>query len=111
MTSPFSTFCFLSRKTNRFHIAVGLYSSLKDVKNVAKTPVTQSASPCVPLFCSYHIMNVSCDLLLNRSTAKLSKLCGEKIANKELKKGPLPITGGEIHEKSTNWSIGLLCIS
>ena len=32
MTSPFSKFCFLSRKTNRFHIAVGLYSSLKDVK-------------------------------------------------------------------------------
>ena len=44
-------------------------------------------------------MNVSCDLLLNRSTAKLSKLCGEKIAKKELKKGSLPITGGEIHEK------------
>ena len=37
MTAPFSTFCFLSRKTNRFHIAVGLYKTSKCGENTGDT--------------------------------------------------------------------------
>ena len=68
MTSPFSTVCLLSCKTNTDSVSVQEQFT-KRRQNVAGTLVTQSALPCLPLFCSYHIMNVSCDLLLNRGTA------------------------------------------
>ena len=34
-----------------------------------RTSVTHLAAPRVPLFSSYHIFDVICDLLLNRHTA------------------------------------------
>ena len=46
-------------KTNRFHVAVGLIDSVIDHRrrqNVVRTSVTHSATPRVPLFCSYHIL-------------------------------------------------------
>ena len=47
---------FLSYKTNRFHVVMGLYRSHQ---NIVKTSVTHSAAPCVSLFCSYHILTSS----------------------------------------------------
>ena len=47
---------FLSYKTNRFHVVMGLYRSHQ---NIVKTSVTHSAAPCVSLFCSYHILTLS----------------------------------------------------
>ena len=59
---------FLLYKTNRFHVAVRLFSNrsqrtLKCGKNI------HSAAHRVPLFCSYQNFDVICDLLLNRRTA------------------------------------------
>ena len=38
-------------------------------QNVVKTLLTNSVAPCVLLFCSYHIFDMICDLLLNRCQA------------------------------------------
>ena len=46
-------------KTNRFHVAVGLFSITKDVKNEVKTSVTHSPAARVPLLCFYHILTSS----------------------------------------------------
>ena len=43
-------------KTNRFHVAVGLFSITKDVKNEVKTSVTHSPAARVPLLCFYDIL-------------------------------------------------------
>ena len=41
----------------------------RERQNVVRTSVANSAALRVPLFCSYHIFDVICDLLLNRRTA------------------------------------------
>ena len=42
---------FASHKTNRFHVAVGLYSNRsQNTQNAVRTSVTHSAAPPVPLF-------------------------------------------------------------
>ena len=46
-------------KTNRFHVAVRLITGHRRRQNVARTSVTHSTRPCVPLFCCYHILTSS----------------------------------------------------
>ena len=49
-------------KTNRFHVAVRASDSVKDhrrLQKVVRTSVTHSATPRVPLICSYHILTSS----------------------------------------------------
>ena len=44
-------------KTNRFQVAVRLFSNRSQrTSNVVRTSVTHSAAPRVPLFCSYYIL-------------------------------------------------------
>ena len=47
--------CFLLCKTNRFHVAVRLFSIIdhRGRQNVVRASVTHSAAPRVPPFCSY----------------------------------------------------------
>ena len=53
MTSPLTTFCFLSNKTNRFFIPVGLFKSW--INNISDTISWASCAT----FCFYHILTWS----------------------------------------------------
>ena len=47
----------LQYKTNRFQVAVCLFSNRSQrMSKCGKTSLTHLAAPCVPLFCSYHIL-------------------------------------------------------
>ena len=46
-------------KTNRFQVAVRLFSNRSQRTSKCDTSVTHSAAPRMPLFCSYHILTSS----------------------------------------------------
>ena len=70
MTSPLTTFASLLYKTNRFHVAVRLFSNRSQTtskcgKNISDT---LSCASCATFLFLPHF-DVICDLLLNRRTA------------------------------------------
>ena len=57
-----SFLCWSLYKTNRFHVAVGLFSNISQktsMQNVVKTSVTHASADRVPLLCFYHILTSS----------------------------------------------------
>ena len=70
MTSPSTTFDSLLYKTNRFHVAVRLFSnrSQKTSKCGKKISDTLGCTSCA-IFLFLPRFDVICDLLLNRRTA------------------------------------------
>ena len=70
MTSPLTTFASLLHKTNRFHVAVRLFSdrSQKTSKCGKNISDTLGCASCATFWFLPHF-DVICDLLLNRRTA------------------------------------------
>ena len=57
-----SFLCWSLYKTNRFHVAVILFSNISQktsMQNVVKTSVTHASAARVPLLCFYHILTSS----------------------------------------------------
>ena len=67
-------------------------------QKVVRTSVTYPDVPCVPLFCSDHITDITCDLLMNGRTAvklilRCSKLAPIRCQTKNIRKGKEEIKG------------------
>ena len=70
----------------------------RSCKKVVRTSVVHPDVPCMPLFCSNHITDITCDLFMNRRTAvklilRCSKLVPIRCQTKNIRKGRRKVKG------------------
>ena len=91
--SPWIT-CFFYHIKQMFSMLswVCLLIDDRSCKKVVRTSVVHPDVPCVPLFCSNHITDITCDLFMNRRTAvklilRCSNLVPIRCQTKNIRKG------------------------
>ena len=97
--SPWKTCCFYHIK-QMFSMLSWVCSLIdhRSCQKMVRTSVTHPDVPCMPLFCSNHITDITCDLFMNRCTAvklilRCSKLAPIRCQTKNIRKGKEEVKG------------------